>query len=118
MFSSSIFLLILFADIKTCNFFSLTGKKLSAGKGIGGKGRLTITRINTLENFYGLAIRNNKGNSEAMSKVTMAILDHYKEDTLHEHCPPGKGSWFSFQRNVATESSFHKPIKTHCKTPW
>ena len=89
----------------------MTGKKLSAGKGIGRKGRLTIARIDTLQNFYGLAIRNNKGNCEAMSKVTMAILGHYKEDALHEHCPPGKGSWCSFHRDVAAGSSFHKPIK-------
>ena len=46
-----------------------------------------------------------------MSKATMAILDHYKEDTLHDHCPAGKVRWCSFQRDVATESSFHKPIK-------
>ena len=46
-----------------------------------------------------------------MSKATMAILDHYKEDTLHDHCPPGKGSWCSFQKDIATRSSFHKPIK-------
>ena len=85
----------------------MTGKKLSNGKGLGGKGRLTTAKIDTLQNFYGLAIRNNEGNSEAK----MAILDHYKEDTLHNHRPPGKGSWCSFQRNVATGSSFHKPIK-------
>ena len=41
----------------------------------------------------------------------MAILGHYTEDTLHDHCPPGKESWCSFQRDVATGSSLHKPIK-------
>ena len=46
-----------------------------------------------------------------MSKATMTIQDHYKEDTLHDHCPPGKESWCSFQRDVTTGSSFHKPIK-------
>ena len=35
-----------------------------------------------------------------MSKAAMAILDHYKEDTLHDHYPPGKGSWCSFQRDL------------------
>ena len=104
--------------LKTCIFFSLIGKKLSDGKGLGGKGRLTTARIDTLQNFYGLAIRNNKGNIEAMSKATMAILDHYKEDKLHEHCPPGKESWCSFQRDVATGSSFNKPIKNPLQTPW
>ena len=77
---------------------------ISDGKGLGGKGRLTIARIDTLQTFYGLTIRNNKGNIEAMSKATMAILDHYEEDTLHDHCPPGKRKWCSLQRDVATGS--------------
>ena len=89
----------------------MTGKKLSDEKGLGRKGRLTTARIDTLQNAYGLAIRGNKGNSEAMSKATMAILDHYKEDTLYDHWPPGKESWCSFLRDVTTGSSFHKPIK-------
>ena len=41
----------------------------------------------------------------------MTILNHCKEDTLHDHCSPGTGSWCSFQRNVATERSFLEPIK-------
>ena len=85
------FFLILFADNETYNFFSLTGKKISDGKGLNGKGHLTVARINTLQNFHGLAIQNDKDNGEAMSKATMAILDHYK-DTLHDQCPPSKAN--------------------------
>ena len=70
-----------------------------------------------MQNFYGLAIQNNKGNSEAMSKVPMAILNQYKENTLHDHCLPGKPSWCSFQRDVATGSSFYKPIKNLLTNP-
>ena len=44
-------------------------------------------------------------------KATMATLDHYKEHTSHDNCPPGKGSWCSFQKDVATRSSFHKPVQ-------
>jgi hypothetical protein len=40
------------------------GKKLSDGKSIGGKGRLTDKIINRMQNFYGRAIRENKGNQE------------------------------------------------------
>ena len=32
------------------------------GKGLSGKGRLTISRIDDMQSFYGHAIRNNKGN--------------------------------------------------------
>ena len=73
LFSNSIFF-ILFVDFKTYNFFSLTGKKLSDWKGIGGNGHLTVLRIDTLQKVYGLGIRNNEYNSEAMSKATMIIL--------------------------------------------
>ena len=37
------------------------GQKLSDGKTIGGKGRLTDKLIDTLNNYYGMAIRKNKG---------------------------------------------------------
>ena len=37
------------------------GERLSDGKTIGGKGRLTDQLINTLQNYYGDAIRRNKG---------------------------------------------------------
>jgi hypothetical protein len=40
------------------------GKKLSDGESIGGKGRLTDKIINRMQNFYGRAIREKKGNQE------------------------------------------------------
>ena len=43
------------------------GKKLSDSKGIGGgKGRLTNKVMNTLQNHYGMAIRQNTHNLYAM----------------------------------------------------
>ena len=38
------------------------GKRLADGKPVGGKGRLTESVTNSMQNYYGLAIRNNKGN--------------------------------------------------------
>ena len=52
-------------------------KKLSDGKGIVGKGRVTSVKIDTFQNFYSLAIKSNKGNAEAMSKATLVILALY-----------------------------------------
>lgn len=68
------------------------GKKLEDGKGIGGKGRLTLTGIDTLQNFFGKAIRDNKRNARAMSKATHAILKHSStpEQPRHEDCPWGR----------------------------
>lgn len=90
------------------------GKKLDDGKGLGGKGRLTLTRIDTLQNFYGKAIRDNKGDAKAMSKATHAILKHYSstpEQPRHEDCPMGKDSWCSYNRDQATGQATHAPIK-------
>jgi len=37
------------------------GKKLSDGKGLTGKGRMTEKVMNTLQNYYGMSIRQNTG---------------------------------------------------------
>ena len=44
------------------------GLKLSDGKTLSGKGRLTEKVINTLKNYYGMAIRQNKGKHLEMKK--------------------------------------------------
>ena len=40
-------------------------------KGLGGKGKLTDALIDRLQNYYGIAIRSNVGNLEAMKKEFM-----------------------------------------------
>ncbi len=45
---------------------SYTKRKLSGGKSIGGRGRLTDKMIDTMQNDYGLAIRQNKHNLQGM----------------------------------------------------
>ena len=54
------------------------GTKLEDGKGIGGAGRLTDTKIDTLQNYYGFAIRQNKGNLEGMTAAVKVkgVLSH------------------------------------------
>ena len=88
----------------------MIGKKLEDGLGLGGKGRLTIERINTLQNFYGKAIRDNIGSAADMSKATHAILKHYSstlDNPKHEDCPEGPDSWCSYNRDKTS----HVPIK-------
>jgi hypothetical protein len=90
------------------------GKKLSDGKGLSGAGRLTIARIDSIQSFYGLCIRQNKGDSKAMAQATKAILYHYSstpEEPQHDNCPSGKDSWCSYQRDLANGTKLHKPIK-------
>lgn len=90
--------------------FFFTGKKLADGLAIGGRGRLTIARIDTFQSFYGKAIRENKGDAAKMSKATHAILKHYSstpENPRHEDCPKGPESWCTYNKDRAS----HVPIK-------
>ena len=53
------------------------GKKLSDSKGIGlGKGRLTHKVMNTLQNHYRMAIRQNTNNLYAMTKAVADVSHH------------------------------------------
>ena len=71
----------------------MKGRKLSDGKGVGGKGRLTDKLIDRIQNYYGNAIRENSGNFEGMKESIKAIQCHMIEDKSlslekqHRHCP-------------------------------
>ena len=75
------------------------GKKLTDGKALGGKGGgLTLNRVDTIQNFYGKCIRDNKGDADAMSKGFWAILDHYSSTlsnwkTILVLVPTRLGTW-------------------------
>ena len=87
-------------------------QKLSDGKTVGGRGRLTDKVIDQMQNYYGKAIRDNSGNIENMKTSIWAIYHHMiKDDTLsleeqHKLCPKGKDSWCKFwkdkENNTAT----------------
>ena len=69
------------------------GKKLSDGKGVGGRGRLTDKIIDKMQNYYGKAIRGNKGDLLGMKRSIKAIQCHMIENTKvsmqeqHHYCP-------------------------------
>ena len=50
---------------------NLKGKILSDGKKISGRGRLTDKVINTMQNYYGMAICQNSNDLFAMRKVLL-----------------------------------------------
>ena len=74
-------------------------------KGIGGKGKLTDKVINTLQNYYGMAIRNNTGDIITMKKSIAAVIHHCTEkdnvskEVRHQYCPLSGDSWCKFQKN-------------------
>jgi len=79
------------------------GRKLSAGEALTGTGRLTWARINTIQNFFWRAIRDNRGDAKEMARSTRAILKHYDstvEEPKHDDSPAGASSWCSFQRDI------------------
>ena len=93
------------------------GQKLADGKTIGGIGRLTDKVINSLQNYYGDAIRKNKGDVEATMKAVQATLLHSNstnEHPRHHLCPVGTDSWCKWQVAQATGTVYdHKdPLYT------
>ena len=91
------------------------GQKLSDGKSIGGAGRLTDSLINSLQNYYGSAIRQGKGNVQEMAKAVKATLLHCNstdETPRHHLCPAGEKSWCKWQAAQAKGKEYH-----HHKAP-
>lgn len=82
------------------------GEKLSDGKPIGGVGRLTDKTIDTLQSYYGMAIRGNTDNLQAMAKAVWAGIMHKcstDDEPRHQYCPEGEQSWCGWQRMKAGE---------------
>ncbi|GFW52522.1 uncharacterized protein TNCV_404501 [Trichonephila clavipes] len=90
--------------LKTMN----RGKKLSDGKSISGKNRLTDKFIDTITTYYGNAIRQNNSSVSDMRQTIWAIYCHYRstdEKPMHHFCPIGDTSWCKYQKAIATNSA-------------
>jgi hypothetical protein len=73
--------------------------KLHDRKLVGGKGRLTHSEIDKLQNYYGLAIRRNVHSLEVMKRAVWAIFFHkvlINEKRQHGVCSSGGDSWCKF----------------------
>lgn len=88
---------------------AMKGKKLSDGKIIRGKGRLTDATIDKLQNYYGLAIRRNSNNLQNMIRDVWSIYFHKlstNENPQHGLCPKGEESWCQYNRAIATNTTY------------
>ena len=87
----------------------MRGKKLADGKPLCGKNRLTKKRINIIQNYYGLAIRQNITSMYAMKKSVFAILFHFSDNSAledrHKFCPRSPDSWCKYQSDKITKMS-------------
>ena len=84
------------------------GKKLDDGKGLGGAGRLTKKKIDTLQNYFGFSIRQNSSNLEKMRADVMAVLYHVAstdENSQHHLCP--SDSWCKYKMDPDTYKHKH-----------
>ncbi|GFX22965.1 uncharacterized protein TNCV_2086731 [Trichonephila clavipes] len=81
--------------------------KLSDGKSIGGKGRLTDRMIDLITTYYGNAIRQNKTCLSDTRKAVWAVYFHIRssdEEPSHSFCPVGPNSWCKYQNQVVEGS--------------
>lgn len=87
-------------------------RKLKKGKkGLAGKGKLTHSMIDKLQNYYGIAIRSNSGNLAEMKSNVLATLFHCASTDkrpLHTYCPNGESSWCGYKRDQANKTSTYK----------
>ncbi|XP_065068314.1 uncharacterized protein LOC135693699 [Rhopilema esculentum] len=81
------------------------GMKLSDGKTVGGKARLTDLVIDKIQGYYGKAIRSNKNNLEGMHRAVWAIFCHTianSNESLeqqHRYCPQASDTWCKFVKD-------------------
>ncbi|GFW05130.1 uncharacterized protein TNCV_599241 [Trichonephila clavipes] len=88
------------------------GIKLSDGKNISGRGRLTLKEVDSIQHYYGLAIRKDLSSVEDMKRAIWAIYFHKlstEDNPQHALCPLGKDSWCCYNRSIVTgEFYIHK----------
>ncbi|GFW69152.1 uncharacterized protein TNCV_1819061 [Trichonephila clavipes] len=88
------------------------GIKLSDGKNISGRGRLTLKEVDSIQHYYGLAIRKNLSSVEDMKRAIWAIYFHKlstEDNPQHALCPLGEASWCGNNRSIVTgEFYIHK----------
>lgn len=89
----------------------LRSTKLADGKAIGGRGRLTDGLIDSLQNYYGMAIRDHPADITGAAKAIWASLCHRASsdaEPMHQFCPEGQDSWCKYQQIKAGKPGQYK----------
>ncbi|GFV63304.1 uncharacterized protein TNCV_1374011 [Trichonephila clavipes] len=86
--------------------------KLSDGENISVRGRLTFKEVDSIQHYYGLAIRKNLSSVEDMKRAIWAIYFHKlstEDNPQHALHPLGEDSWCGYNRSIVTgEFYIHK----------
>ena len=72
---------------------------------MGGKGKLTNTKIDTMQNYFGIALRSNVGNFAAMKSTCLASI--YICD-YHNNCPKSLDTRCQYQKEKQGNTSYYK----------
>ena len=82
-------------------------------KELGGRGRLTDATTDCLQNYFGMAIRQNAGNLKKMQASPSDTLFHVnssaKNNMHYPNCPTGPESWCRYTNDKVTNSNIYKP---------
>ena len=83
----------------------MKGALLADGKPIGGRGRLTNEQIDTLQKYYGNAIRGNRNDLTAMRAAVWAIYFHQRstdDEPTHNFC----GEWCPYKKAMSAGTEY------------
>ena len=72
-------------------------RKMRKEKKLGRKNRFTNRKIDTLQNYFGITLRQNVGNLEAMTSAILASLYHVSD--YHAGCPKTADIWCLYRRD-------------------
>ncbi|GFV50450.1 uncharacterized protein TNCV_2082011 [Trichonephila clavipes] len=92
----------------------MRGQKLSDGKVLCGKNRLTEASIDQLQTYYGLAIRRNLSSVKDMRQGIWAIFLHKistDENPQHGFCPSGPDTWCRYKKAQLENKVYHHKHK-------
>ncbi|GFT97194.1 uncharacterized protein TNCV_3858491 [Trichonephila clavipes] len=92
----------------------MRGQKLSDGKALCGKNRLTEASIDQLQTYYGLAIRRNLSSVKDMRQGIWAIFLHKistDENPQHGFCPSGPDTWCRYKKAQLENKVYHHKHK-------
>ena len=80
-------------------------RKLRKEKKLGGKNRLTNAKIDILQSYFGMPLRQNR-NLQNMMDAIMASLFHVSE--YHEKCPRNSDTWCLYQKDKIDGTHLYK----------
>jgi len=90
-------------------------EKFADGSGLGGKGKLTKARIDSMQNYFGQEITSHRHDLEGMQTAVKAILYHSvhneNREEQHQYCPKGKDSWCTFQKDKTSATDTYTSQK-------